>query len=72
VLHIHILCGGYCAVSAAFMLMTLLEGWTFHGGWTLARMMGLLLCLAWPLLVITFFLHNYVSRKFSGARYASL
>ncbi|WP_200959428.1 hypothetical protein [Rhizobium sp. Root1203] len=55
------------------MLMTLLEGWTFHGGWTLARMVGLVLCLVWPLLVIAFLLHNYVSRKISGAvRYASL
>jgi hypothetical protein len=73
VLLFHVLCGGYCAVSAVFLLITVLEGWAFHGGWTLARMMGLVLCLAWPLLVIAFLLHNHVSCRFAGAvRLASL
>jgi hypothetical protein len=55
------------------MLMTALEGWTFHGGWTLQRTMGLLLCLAWPLLVIAFLLHDRLSRRIgSAARLASL
>jgi hypothetical protein len=70
---LHILSGGYCAVSAVFMLVTVLEGWIHHGSWTQQRMMGLLVCLVWPLLLIVFLLHNRMSRKITGAvRLASL
>jgi hypothetical protein len=61
----NIFLSGYCAVSALFVVVTFLEGWNGHGVSNLYRAVGLLGSSVWPLLLVLFFLHNLLSRKFS-------
>jgi cytochrome b subunit of formate dehydrogenase len=63
VLSVPILSGTYVAISAVFVLMTFFEGWAFHGGWRLQRLIGLVLGLAWPLMLLMFVLHSHLSRR---------
>ena len=42
----------YCLVAIAFLVLTYFEGWKRRGGWDAYRVLGLVLCAAWPLLVL--------------------
>jgi hypothetical protein len=53
----------YCAISSAFILVTLLEGWAARGGWTLLRVAGLAAGPVWPLLLCVFLLHGLLAPR---------
>lgn len=53
----------YFVVAAVFFVITYFEGWSRRDGWDAYRVLGLVLCTLWPLLVLYIFLDVQTARR---------
>jgi Ca2+/Na+ antiporter len=53
----------YFVVAAVFFVMTYFEGWSRRDGWDAYRVLGLVLCTVWPLLVLYIFFDAGAARR---------